>query len=183
MNRIAIVFLLLASCSFDTRPVVGAAGGGAAGGRANVVADVEALTSCWDTPVVGTSGGFPPFDVMVAAVAMRQWVGGSWKPCTCNPGLTLCTCPRLIGAGRIESKWNGCYGGSGGTCNMTSTNYLDGSQSNWDRSEAVFATDWDDDVFEHASTVDDDGYVGGSILVTLLSSASNTWNVHHCIHN
>lgn len=144
----------------------------------DVAADVEALTTCWDTAVAGTTGTFPPYDVMVVATAAKQWAGGSWKACTCTPGLTDCTCPRLFGAGRAVSHWVGYFNGHP---QITGTDFPDGT-NNADHNETVFPSDWDDDVFYHATvSVSLGGYTSGSIAVTLLSSASNTWNVHQCL--
>lgn len=142
----------------------------------DVVVSSEGLTTCWNTLVAGTSGGFPPFDVMTTAVALKQWVGGSWKPCTCAGDLSGCTCPHLVGPGRVVSRWGGCAGSS---CLMTSVDYTDSGTVNFDKMETVWASDWDDDVYWHATTGTVPTSGSGTILVTL--SSGNTWNVHHCV--
>lgn len=142
----------------------------------DVVVSESELITCWNTLVAGTPGNFPPYDVMVTAVALKQRAGGSWKPCTCTSNLSGCTCLRLIGSGHLESSWVGLVGG---TAHMTAANFLSAGTGSPDIGEDVFAYDWDDDVFWHANTVTTGAGNAGTIAVTL--SSGNTWNVHHCV--
>lgn len=144
-----------------------------------VEGDPEALTTCWNTSVAGLPGGFPPYDVMTTAVAMKQRAGGSWQACTCDSGPYNCTCMRLVGGGRAIAHWVGFTGSGQGW--MSSGYYAD--QAHYDSNsptylETVITTDWDDDVYWHANTTPTPG-VSGTIAVTLISG--NNWQVHHCI--
>lgn len=162
--KLLFVAIVLSDCAVDTSS------------QADVEADTEALTTCWNTSAAGLPGGFPPYDVMTTAIAMKQRAGGSWKPCTCDSGPFNCTCPRLVGAGRVVGHWVGFVGGQ---AQMTGTYFADGSNT-LTYGETVNATDWDDDVFWHANTSPFPNATSGSIAVTLISG--NSWNIHHCIN-
>lgn len=172
MIRIAFALVLLAGCVADT--TVADADGGVAVAK-------EALGNCWDTPVVGARSGHPPYDVMTSVVAMKQWAGGLWAPCTCTVAVTDCTCPRLFGAGRATSHWNGLIAGHP---LITTANYPDGS-NNADRAQSIWPSDWYEYDF-YLSAQTEEYIMGdhtGSITVTLQSAPGNVWLVHHCQDN
>lgn len=76
--------------------------------HADVEADTEPLTTCWNTTRVTETPGWPPFDMIVSAAAMQSWQGGSWQPCTNNASDTKVVCKRFIGTPQAVAYWNYC---------------------------------------------------------------------------
>lgn len=169
MRTLLLTLLICAACATDaTGP--------------DVEADVEPLTTCWNTLVATTTPGWPPLDMYVSAKAMQQWLGGSWKPCTDNADDTKVICKRFIGTQQVTAYWNYCLPPGGPSCTMTMfytptadelVTPLHGMQ--------VWASDWDDNVYTHGvlSPANDNSFTSGTVDVT--HSSGNNWNVHTCV--
>lgn len=149
--------------------------------RADVEADVEPLTTCWNVLRTTTTPGWPPLDMIVTAAAMQSWQGGSWKPCTDNIADTHVICKRLIGTQEAVANWGYCLPTGGPACTMFAFYVPDSSETNPIHGLQVWTTDWDDDVYTHGtiSSVNESPNFTGTIDVT--HSSGNNWNVHTCI--
>lgn len=172
MKATTIILLLLCGCAAETESEA----------ERDVAADVEPLTTCYNSTLITTTPGWPPLDMFVSARAMQSWLGGSWKPCTDNAEDTKVICKRFVGTPQVTAYWNYCVPSGGAACTMTMfytptsdelVTPLHGMQ--------VWTTDWDDNVYTHGvlSPALDSSFSSGTVDVTHLTG--NNWQVHTCI--
>jgi hypothetical protein len=169
MRATTIILLLLCGCAAETDA------------ERDIAADVEPLTSCWNSTLITTTPGWPPLDMFVSARAMQSWQGGSWKACTDNAQDTKVICKRLVGTPQVVGYWNYCIPSGGPQCLMSVYYDPDASEQNHIHGFQVWTTDWDDNVYTHGviSPAEDNSFSSGTVDVTHLSG--NNWQVHTCI--
>jgi hypothetical protein len=145
----------------------------------DVSADVEPLTTCWNSTLISAS--HPPLDMLISARAMQSWQGGSWGSCSVNWGDTQAWCPRLVGTPQVVAYWNYCIPSSGPACLMSIFYDPDHGETNHLHGFQIWTTDYSNYSYTHGdiSPASDSSFHSGTVDVT--HTSGQYYNVHTCI--